>query len=69
MSLETLEQQLASVQKSISDIETGSQEYRFAAGGVTRADLATLYKREADLLARINIEKHGTRTLAGWKNE
>ena len=66
MSFEILQQQLESVRAAIAAIETGAQDYSISGRRVTKADLAILYKRESDLMARINAEKYGTKTLAGW---
>lgn len=47
--METLETQLERVQAAIAAIETGAQEYQIENRRLTRADLSTLYKREASL--------------------
>lgn len=54
--METLETQLDRVQTAIAAIETGAQEYQIDNRRLTRADLATLYKREASLKNAIAAE-------------
>ncbi len=51
--IRTLEEQLASVQDAIEKIESGAQEYQIGGRKLTRADLATLYAREAALKSAI----------------
>ncbi|WP_314904997.1 hypothetical protein [Selenomonas artemidis] len=51
--METLETQLERVQSAIAAIETGAQEYQIDNRRLTKADLATLYKREAALKSAI----------------
>ena len=51
--LETLEVQLARVQQAIASIECGAQEYKIGNRSLTKANLATLYAREASLKAAI----------------
>jgi len=51
--VETLETQLERVQSAIAAIETGAQEYQIDNRRLTKADLATLYKREAALKSAI----------------
>ena len=51
--IRTLEEQLASVQDAIEKIESGAQEYQIGGRKLTRADLATLYAREAALRSAI----------------
>ena len=59
MVLETLEVQLERVQQAIAAIELGAQEYEINNRRVTKADLATLYRREAALKAAI-AERDGS---------
>lgn len=47
--MESLETQLERVQAAIASIESGAQEYQIDNRRLTRADLATLYKRERTL--------------------
>lgn len=54
--LETLETQLERVQAAIAAIETGAQEYQIENRRLTRADLSTLYAREASLKNAIAAE-------------
>jgi hypothetical protein len=63
---ETLEAQLERVQAAIAAIESGAQDYTIGQRRFTRANLETLYRREADLLRRIDRAKHGTRTYAAF---
>jgi len=51
---ETLASQLASVQAAITAIESGAQSASINGRQLTRADLKTLYDREASLLRRID---------------
>ena len=51
--MDTLEVQLERVQSAIAAIETGAQEYQIDNRRLTKADLATLYKREAALKSAI----------------
>ena len=51
--LEILRRQLANVRETIAAIEGGAQEYQIANRRISKADLATLYKREAELKASI----------------
>lgn len=51
--LEILQTQLTNVRTAIVAIETGAQEYQIANRRISKADLATLYKREAELKASI----------------
>ncbi len=48
--------QLASVREAIAAIEAGGQSVRYAERSVSFADLATLYEREATLIARLAAE-------------
>jgi len=49
----TYAEQLVSVQAAIAAIESGAQSYSIAGRSLSRADLKTLYDREAWLLARV----------------
>jgi len=60
---ETLASQLASVQAAITAIESGAQSASINGRQLTRADLKTLYDREASLLRRIAAGKKVFRTL------
>lgn len=51
--IKSLEEQLASVQEAIEKIEMGAQEYQIGNRRLTRADLKTLYSREAALRSAI----------------
>ena len=51
--IKSLEEQLASVQDAIEKIEMGAQEYQIGNRRLTRADLKTLYSREAALRSAI----------------
>ena len=51
--VEALEVQLERVQTAIAAIEGGAQEYQIDNRRLTRANLATLYAREASLMAAI----------------
>lgn len=51
--IKSLEEQLASVQDAIEKIEMGAQEYQIGNRRLTRADLKTLYAREAALRSAI----------------
>lgn len=51
---QTLGQQLEALQTAISAVET-SQSYEIDGRKLTRADLATLYKREDALISKIDI--------------
>ncbi len=57
----TIAEQLASVQAAIADIEANGQSVRRDSGGASRqltmADLATLYKREADLKSALAAQQ------------
>lgn len=50
---ETYETQLERVQAAIAAIESGAQSYSIAGRSLSRADLQTLYAREAQLLRLI----------------
>lgn len=59
--LEILQRQLASVRETIAAIEGGAQEYQIANRRISKADLATLYKREAELKGSIaRLQDGGT---------
>lgn len=62
--IENISTQLERVQKAIATIETGAQEYTIGTRKLTKADLATLYNREADLKAALAAEQHGVVTFA-----
>ncbi len=51
--LEILKAQLENVRAAIVAIETGAQEYQIANRRLSKADLATLYKRETSLKTQI----------------
>lgn len=51
--LEILKTQLENVRAAIVAIETGAQEYQIANRRLSKADLATLYKRETSLKTQI----------------
>lgn len=55
----TTAQQLDQVQAAIESIELGGQAYEFKGRTMTRADLATLYKREERLKALLAREGRG----------
>lgn len=59
MEEETLEQQLRRVRLAIARIEEGAQEYTVGNRRLTRADLKTLYDREAQLANAIADAKGG----------
>ncbi len=59
MEEETLEQQLRRVRLAIARIEEGAQEYTVGNRRLTRADLKTLYDREAQLANAIADAKSG----------
>jgi hypothetical protein len=46
--------QLTNVQTAIANIETSAQSYSIANRNATKANLATLYERERQLLARLS---------------
>lgn len=50
----TFGQQLDAVQTAIASVQS-SQSYEFEGRKLTRADLSTLYKREDDLISKIEI--------------
>ena len=58
----TLREQLESVQMAILKIESGAQEYQIGTHRLTRADLKTLYDREASLKQAIAAEECGNGT-------
>lgn len=59
MALKTYDEQLASVQDAISRIEAGAQSVMINGRGVTRADLRTLYEREAWLRRMVDRAARG----------
>ncbi len=59
---ETLLQQLIRVQRAIAIIESGAQEYQIGNRRLTKADLKTLYDREAALKQAISAEENGDST-------
>ena len=59
MTIESLTAQLERVQTAIARIESGAQSYTHAERTKNEADLATLYKREGQLLARVNRAANG----------
>lgn len=64
--IDTYTAQLTSVRAAILAIESGAQDYSMGGARVTKADLATLYKRESELEGKIAGETYGTRGLAQW---
>lgn len=61
----TLAEQLTNVQAAIEAIETGAQSIKAEDGrSLTRADLKTLYEREASLQRRIASESDKGRRVA-----
>lgn len=64
--VDTYTAQLVSVRAAIAAIEGGAQDYSMGGARVTKADLATLYKRESELEGKIAGELYGTRGLAQW---
>lgn len=61
---ETTEQQLERVQKRIAEIEESVKEYSIANRKIVNHELNVLYKREADLKARLQDENGGGFTFA-----
>jgi len=55
----TWAERLDQIQKSIMDIETGAQSYSIANRQATKATLATLYKQEKWLIAKVAREASG----------
>ena len=55
----TLNEQLTSVQDAIEKIEGGAQSASIDGMQVTRADIHTLYDREAHLLRKIDLVARG----------
>ncbi len=51
--METLEEQLEWVQKTIAAIESGAQEYKIGNRSLTRTNISTLYGSESSLRAAI----------------
>jgi len=60
MALKSTLEQLENVQAAIEKIESGAQSYMMGDVRVTKSDLATLYKREANLLAKYNRSRRNT---------
>jgi hypothetical protein len=56
MAVKTTEEQLESVQTAIAKIEAGSQSYTIDDITYSKANIASLYKREERLLARYTTE-------------
>lgn len=61
---ETTEQQLERVQKRIAEIEDSVKEYAIANRKIVNHELNVLYKREAELKARLQDESGGGFTFA-----
>jgi len=59
MAIKTYTEQLESVQEAIAAIESGAQSYEIAGRKQTKADLATLYDREAFLMPKALRESGG----------
>lgn len=63
MATTTLEQDLERVRDAIAKIESGASSYTLSTSAgnssVTKADLNTLYEREAVLIARIDRASRG----------
>lgn len=57
--MSTLAEQLTSVQEAIAAIESGAQSVIEEGHTVQRPSLESLYRRERDLLARIEQESSG----------
>lgn len=62
----TLGQQLDAVQTAITAVES-SQSYKLDGRELTRADLSTLYKREDDLISK--IENYGRDYIPGQNTQ
>lgn len=62
----TLGQQLDAVQTAITAVES-SQSYELDGRKLTRADLSTLYKREDDLISK--IESYGRDYIPGQNTQ
>ena len=60
----TLAEQLASVQAAIAAIESGAQSATSEGESLTRANLDSLYKREENLLNKIDRADRGRITVA-----
>ena len=56
MALASTQTQLETVQTAIAAIEGGAQSYSISGRSLTRADLPSLYKRERELLSRLEAE-------------
>jgi phage-related minor tail protein len=59
MATKTYQEQLESVQAAIADIETKGQTVDVNGRTLTRADLRTLYQREAQLRRLVDRESRG----------
>ncbi len=59
MAIKTYTEQLEAVQTAIAKIEAGAQSYSVEGNAFTRADLATLYKRETEIRALVAREGRG----------
>jgi hypothetical protein len=59
MATESAQVQLERVQAAIAAIESGTQSHSILGRTFTRADLATLYEREKELLVRVDREARG----------
>lgn len=62
---ETLQAKLDRVRKAIETIENGGQSVSYEGRNVTKADLKTLYEREAMLEKRIARKGRGIRSKGG----
>lgn len=59
MTVASYSDQLVSVQAAIASIESGNQTYTLLGRTFSKADLRTLYDREAWLRAQVNKEARG----------
>jgi hypothetical protein len=57
--IESTRVQLLRVQMAIAKIEEGAQDYQIGNRRLSRGDLATLYKREAELKTALAEEEMG----------
>lgn len=69
MAIESYAQQLERVQAAIAAIESGEQSFEINGRVVRRADLKTLYDREAYLRRMVEREKRGGIRLRRVVNE
>jgi len=69
MAIESYTQQLERVQAAIAAIESGEQSFEINGRTVRRADLKTLYDREAYLRRMVEREKRGGIRLRRVVNE